>query len=424
MKGLIRRDVAVIGAGPAGIAAACLCAERGLSVIMLDPSFRVGGQIWRDGNREKLPAVARSWIARLESSSVSVVTGSSVVGTGAAGSLIVASADGVTHVAARSTVIATGARELLLPFPGWTLPGVVGAGGAQALLKEGASFRGRRVVVAGSGPLLLPVAAALATAGARVAHVLEQAGPVRLAHFASALIGEPAQLLRAAAFAASFRVDRYRSNAWIERAIGADHIDGVVIRSARGKRREVPCDLLCSGFGLIPSVELARALGCEIAQGSVVASSSQQTSKPGIYAAGEVCGVAGVENAVAQGSAAAYSIVGEPAPIQVRRQQARGRRMQSLISASFQVRREVLDLPDGDTILCRCEDVRQRELSAEWGWRETRLLTRMGMGSCQGRICGAAMQLRYGVQPGDARMPVFPVPVGALADQEPSGLRE
>ncbi len=168
--------VLVIGAGPAGIAAAVLAAECGKSVALLDENHAPGGQIWRGfeasqhGTHKKESRLPQEWFFRLSRSDVEVVSNCRVFGSGRAGELL-AEVDSmpVTYSGA-SIVLATVARERFLPFPGWTLPNVVGAGGLQALVQRGLPIADKRVVVAGSGPLLLAVAAHLAARGGDSKH--------------------------------------------------------------------------------------------------------------------------------------------------------------------------------------------------------------------------------------------------------------
>src|SRR5690606_25633719 len=199
---------------PAGIAAASRAAEAGRDVVVLDAAPRPGGQIWRHRRREELPARARAWLERFDRSGARLIAGVQVVdawtaadawaaagsrGAAPAGARRVAEVDGERlEEAADRVILATGARELFLPCPGWTLPNVFGVGGAQALVKAGASFAGQRGVVAGSGPLLLAVGATLASRGARVVVVAEQAGRGALARFGVALLGSPGRILQAA----------------------------------------------------------------------------------------------------------------------------------------------------------------------------------------------------------------------------------
>jgi len=314
---------------------------------------------------------------------------------------------------ASALVLATGARELFLPFPGWTLPWVVGAGGAQALLKQGVDFAGKRVVVSGSGPLLLPVAAALAKAGASVSHVLEQADLSSLARFSGTLLRTPSRLLQAAGYAMAFGPTRYSTGSWVVRADGTQNIESVEISSG-GTVKRIPCDVLCTGFGLIPSVELARLVGCEISNGAVTTDATQSSSVPNVYSVGEATGVAGVDSAIAQGITAAHSILGTAVPSSAGREARIGRSTVVQLAASFRLRKEVLNLAEPDTIVCRCEDVRERSITRGLTWRELKLRTRIGMGPCQGRVCGGAMKARFDIEQTDARSPVFPSPVAAL----------
>src|SRR5690606_13974024 len=189
-------------------------------------------------------------------------------------------------VEAPAMVLATGARELFLPFPGWTLPNVLGVGGAQALHKMGASFAGKVVVVAGSGPLLLPVAAVLARAGARIRMVAEQAPRTAVGRFAAGLWREPRNLVEAAGYRAAARAAPYRTGSWVVRARGEGRVQEVDI-SVGGRERTIPCDVLCTGFGLVPNLSLARLFGCVIADGAVEVDSLQRTSVEGIWCAGE-----------------------------------------------------------------------------------------------------------------------------------------
>src|SRR5581483_6873016 len=183
-------DVLVIGAGPAGIAAACAAAAAGAAVLAIDDNPAPGGQIWRGA---KLPE-ARRWIARLKASGAEMRNGMRALGPCGNRELL-AEREGEPHVIQyRKLILATGARELLLPFPGWTLPGVTGAGGLQALAQGGYPLEGKRVVVAGAGPLLLAVAAHLREHGAVIEAIAEQAPFGNLARFAVTIAASPSKL--------------------------------------------------------------------------------------------------------------------------------------------------------------------------------------------------------------------------------------
>src|SRR5579884_1653012 len=179
----MQADVLVVGAGPAGITAACTAAEAGARVVVADDNWSPGGQIWRNAESGGHTKEARRWIERLRASGAQVCSETRVLGPAGPQTLLAEHANKPVFIEWRKIVLATGARELLLPFPGWILPGVTGAGGLQAMVQAGVPVAGRRVVVAGSGPLLLAVAAHLREHGARILAVAEQAPFGSLARF-------------------------------------------------------------------------------------------------------------------------------------------------------------------------------------------------------------------------------------------------
>src|ERR1700733_10506035 len=193
-------DVLVMGGGRAGMAAAARAAECGVRVGIIDDNFGLGGQIWRghfddkqkhDNPRDAQRGEAARWANRVRISGVTALCEWRVVHQPETGVLLAENLDGFCELTYANLILATGARERFLPFPGWTLPNVVGVGGAQALLKSGMAVRGRRVVIAGTGPLLFHVAASLARAGANVALVAEQAARSSVMRFAARLWRSP-----------------------------------------------------------------------------------------------------------------------------------------------------------------------------------------------------------------------------------------
>ncbi|MEP6732458.1 MAG: FAD-dependent oxidoreductase, partial [bacterium] len=270
--------VLVVGAGPAGIAAAARAAESGRSVVLVDESPEIGGQIWRHQTRATLSVIAKTWIARVEGSSAKILRGTSVIDMHGDGNgyLVSTERNGVPLVVrANVLVLATGARERFLPFPGWTMPGVIGIGGAQALLKSGTSFAGKRIVIAGSGPLLLPVAASLKASGAKVMLVAEQASARSVMGFALGLLTKPATLAQAARYRVEFFGTPYRLGEWVAAARGNGAVAEVDITDGVSTRT-IACDVLCAAFGLVPNTELAQLLGCNISGGVVVVDAGQQ----------------------------------------------------------------------------------------------------------------------------------------------------
>jgi thioredoxin reductase len=412
-------DVAVIGAGPAGVAAAVRAAESGARTVVLDEGLVPGGQIYRHRPDAEAPEPARRWIESLARSGASVLGGASVfdvVREGDTFRVVAETADGVRVVTAKRLVLATGARELFLPFPGWTLPGVMGAGGAQALLKSGASVAGRTAVVAGSGPLLLAVAAALAKAGAEVALVAEQARSLALAGFGAGLLRFPGKLLEAARYRSEFLETPYRAGTWIARARGAGRVQSVVVTNGPDSY-EVPCDLAAVAFGLVPNTELARLLGCDLGRGAVLVDTGQETSVPGVFCAGEPCGVAGVDVAVAEGEIAGFGATGRAAPNgrRLARARASGRRLAARMERAFGPGAWLRAVALPDTIVCRCEDTPFSALRTCASAREAKLASRAGMGPCQGRVCGPAIEFLFGWDSDTVRPPARPALIGHLA---------
>ena len=414
-------DVLVVGAGPAGIAAACEAAEAGRSVAVLDDNPDAGGQIWRGGRRLAPPGTAATWLDRLMASGADLRAGTVVVDVVAAGGgqvYVTRGPAGNRRWRAGAIVIATGARERFLPFPGWTLPGVVGAGGLQALVKQGLHVSGRRVVVAGSGPLLLAVAELLVREGAVVAAVAEQAPLARLASFAARLLAHPAKLaqaigirrtvgavIRPGTFVAGVRRDGD--------ALVASLVSG---RPGRERREDIRCDILGCGWGLVPNTELARAIGCRIDRRAVVVDDLGRTDVRGVWAAGECTGVGGVDAALVEGRIAGLDAARRTeaarALLPARRSAAR---FAAALDRTFALDPRLAHLAADDTIVCRCEDVAAGRLRCHSNWREAKLLTRIGMGPCQGRVCGAAAETLFGWAPDDVRPPLFPVPLADVS---------
>ena len=394
----VTADVAVVGLGPAGVAAAVRAAEVGARVVALDEAHAPGGQIWRhrEASRGALPAQARRWIERLlrlPASRCRVLQGATVVDAPAPGVLLAVAGEIPLRIDATATILATGARERFLPFPGWTLPGVLGVGGAQALVKSGASVRGLRVVIAGSGPLLLPVAATWARAGARVLCVAEQASFARVARFTAALLAHPAK-------------------------IAADPALAVTLTDGR-RSWDVSCDVLACGFGLLPNLELARLLECRVTRGALVVDQEQRTTVAGVFAAGEACGVGGADLALVEGEIAALSATGRSeaaAALAPRRKRLRA--IARSLDSTFTLRDELRSLARPDTLVCRCEDVALGRLRPEWTPRQAKLYTRAGMGPCQGRVCGAALETIFGWPPDTVRPPLYPVRLDALKEAD------
>jgi NADPH-dependent 2,4-dienoyl-CoA reductase/sulfur reductase-like enzyme len=414
-------DVLVVGAGPAGLAAATAAAGHGCRVAVLDENPAAGGQIWRAGVSSAAGkeghARART-IAAFERSGAALLPGRCVVDAREPGTLQAVAEGRVESYGWERLIVATGARERLLPFPGWTMPGVFGAGGLQALVKGGFSVRGKRVVVAGTGPLLLAVAAHLREYGATVVAVAEQSSVGKVMPFAASLWKSPGKLAQGVRYRRTLGGTPYRVGWWPVSANGGDRLRSVTLTDGR-RRWTVECDALACGFHLIPNTELAQLLGCDLRDGVVAVDERQETSLAGIYCAGEPTGIAGVDAAVVQGEIAGLAAAGVrelPAKLLARR--ANENRFGDRMARAFSLRAELRTMARDETIVCRCEDVTLGLLRQRSGWTDAKLHTRCGMGPCQGRICGGAVETLFGWRAGSVRPPLFPIPVAAFCDNE------
>jgi NADPH-dependent 2,4-dienoyl-CoA reductase/sulfur reductase-like enzyme len=311
-------------------------------------------------------------------------------------------------------ILATGARERFLPFPGWTLPNVMGAGGLQALVKTGLPIEGRKVVIAGTGPLLLAVAAYLLDQGANVLVIAEQASSLRLAKFGLRLLNEKTKRRSAIELKRKLKGIQYLSSCWPVAAHGHDKLERVTLQR-RGKRWQVACDYLACGFHLVPNLELAELLGCKIVNGAVSVDQFQQTTVAQVYAAGEATGIGGLELSLVEGEVAGLTAAGRRTEAQkLFSVRAKGKTFGRILNETFALREELRDLVTPETIVCRCEDVVFERLKQHDSWRAAKLQTRCGMGPCQGRVCGAAVEFLFGWQFSSVRPPILPVRVESL----------
>ncbi|MFE6332292.1 NAD(P)/FAD-dependent oxidoreductase [Streptomyces sp. NPDC057806] len=454
-----RPHLAVIGAGPAGLAATAAAAAHGLRVTLIDAAPEAGGQFYRRPpaalrarHPEALHHQWRTWErlrdglhTHVKAETVRQLTGHHVW-------LVERRRHGFTvhalvgpeqrepaEVRADAVLLATGGYEKVLPFPGWTLPGVVTAGGAQAMLKGGLAVSGRTAVVAGTGPLLLPVATGLAAAGVHVAALVDSAAPVAFVRRSRALLAEPAKVLEGAGYAARLLRHRVRTltGHTVVEAHGTARLEAVTVaaldRAGRvrpGTGRRIPCATLAVGHGMLPGADLAETLGCRLDALAVHVDDEQRTDVPGVWAAGETTGIGGSALSLAEGHIAGRSAAARlqgtaPDP----RAWAAAGRTRTRLRAFFAALDTVCappahwaDLITDDTVVCRCEEVTGgaiREAVAGLGAgdaRTVKLLTRAGMGWCQGRMCGPAVAGLAGCALTPSRGPFArPVPLGVLA---------
>ncbi|MDT0444763.1 NAD(P)/FAD-dependent oxidoreductase [Streptomyces johnsoniae] len=478
-------DAAVVGAGPAGLAAAVSAAAAGLRVALIDAAAQAGGQFWRHPDERAAADAADATDAADESAgqhdwrTFTRLRGElarhigahrvhhlplhqvwTIDREGAAPftlrlTPVLPEERGAAtrDVAARALILCPGGYDRQLPVPGWTLPGVMAAGGVQALLKGHRTLAGRRAVVAGTGPFLLPVATGLAEAGAQVLAVCEAARPTRWLRHPLDASRAPAKALEGAGYAAALLRHRvpYLTRTAVTHVHGDDEVNGVTLERIDGSGRVVPgherrldADLVAFGWGFTPSLELVLAVGAGTGQGedgSLVATVDRvrRTDVPGVYVAGEATGVGGAAKAVAEGELAGLTAaVDQGRPASRRRGRvllgriARAEAFASAMHRAHPVPEHWNEWLTPQTTVCRCEEVTAGDLSAaqdDLGAgdpRTAKMLARPGMGWCQGRVCGFAaaglLASRAGrpaeesdLRPLAKRPLAAPVPLGELA---------
>jgi D-hydroxyproline dehydrogenase subunit alpha len=460
-------DLAVVGAGPAGLSAAVAAAERGLRVALVDGAAQTGGQYWRHPDERHLASYAhpestghhhwkhyRDLRAKLhravERGGLVHVAGRHVWRIDRGDTLLLRTtaayeADAVAPaertIRAERIVLATGAYDRQLPVPGWTIPGVMAAGGVQALLKANQVTAGRRAVVAGTGPFLLSVAAGLANAGVDVVAVCDANALTRWAATPLRAVQEPGKLLEGAGYAATFVKSRIplHTRTVVTRVEGVGRVSRVAVArvDARGRvrpgtERTIEADLVALGWGFTPQLELAIGLGAQTridVDSSLIAvvDPDQRSTVPGVYLAGEVTGIGGAVQSCVEGELAALTAAVDAGHAddprtrrRLRRRIARGRRFAVGMHRASPVPADWSSWLADDTVVCRCEEVDAHtvrrtvhDLAADDA-RDVRVTARPGMGLCQGRVCGFALSCLVSAETGRAAVP---------ADMEPLAKR-
>lgn len=482
--GVAPADVAVVGAGPAGLSAAVVAAEHGLDVVLIDAGSQTGGQYWRHPDERHTDAFSspestghHHWAhytdlrtrlrAVIAAGRLRHLSGRQVWRTDRIDDRIALRTSAVGGVDAlppeerttwaRRLVIATGAYDRQLPVPGWTLPGVMAAGGVQAMLKANQVRAGRRAVVAGTGPFLLSVAAGLAEAGVEVVEVCDANALSRWAATPLRALQEPGKLWEGVQYARTFvrhRVPlRTRTVVTAVRGTGRASAVDIAKVDARGRirpgtTRTVEADLVAFGWGFTPQLELAVGLGLrtriDVDESLVIdVDDDLRTSDPLVLAAGEVTGIGGAIASCAEGELVAAVVardLGRPVDSRSmdrhRRRLRRGRRFAVGMHRASPVPADWDRWLTPDTHVCRCEEVTAAEVTdAVHGLgaddaRDVRVTARPGMGLCQGRVCGFALSKLVATGTGDDvdaaalesltnRQVGVPVSLGDLADLVP-----
>lgn len=437
-------DIAVVGAGPAGLAAAVTAAEHGMNVVLIDAGGQPGGQYWRHPDERYIVddeshghhgwKVFTSLRNRLhiqqQHGRINYQTRRQVwfveqpENDEAPWQLhTISTVEGIitdsmpNRIRARRLVLCPGGYDRQLPIPGWDLPGAMAAGGVQSLIKGNRTIAGRRAVVAGTGPFLLPVAVGLADAGVEVVAICEAGN---LTGWAKNFLGAaqmPSKAAEGAEYVSALLKHRipYKPLTVVSSIEGDGQVQAATLSRVNvdgslraGTEQSVEVDLVATGWGFTPSMELIQAVGAETkldVDESLVAvvDDLQHSSVDRVYIAGEATGVGGAVMAVAEGELAALSAT-KDSRIQV--PTSRINKLKGIIrrSAAFAksmhsahpVPDKWMDWITDDTIICRCEEVVYSEVCharddlAASEARALKLLARPGMGWCQGRICGFA----------------------------------
>ncbi|WP_409284618.1 FAD-dependent oxidoreductase [Pseudomonas protegens] len=401
-------QILIVGSGPAGLAAARAASHSARSIVLIDDNPRPGGQIWRQGPTPSPAAAERFQV--VQHPAVRYLGATRVIAALGPHRLLLEDARQAWQLDFEQLILCCGAQELLLPFPGWTLPGVTGAGGLQALLKNGLSLRGKTLVIAGSGPLLLATAATARQAGARLLRVLEQAPATAVLGFASQLWRWPSKLAQAV----QLLTPAYRCNAHVVEALGDRQLQRVRIRQGR-HLAELACDYLACGFGLVPNTRLASHLGCRLEQGAIVVDPQQRSSLPQVLAAGECTGIGGSELALIEGEIAGCVASGQSARAATLIDRRRHwQDFAARLQRHFALQPQILQLARPDTLFCRCEDVPYAAIASATDWNSAKLHSRCGMGACQGRVCASAARRLFDWPEVAPRSPLVPARVATL----------
>jgi NADPH-dependent 2,4-dienoyl-CoA reductase/sulfur reductase-like enzyme len=465
-------DLLIVGAGPAGMQAAVTARRHGLDVLVVDEQPSPGGQIWR--NVEAVSGTPRAAIlgssyagggaaiARFRGSGAAYEPRTQVWqiepgGTAGPASAYMTRDGAAARAEARCLLLATGAQERPVPFPGWTLPGVMTVGAAQILLKSSGQIPDGPAWIAGNGPLPLLYATQLLKAGGRLAGFLDTTPSARRAAasrgFLGAVFAAPGDIAKGISWIATLRragVTIVRGATGVE-ALGGEVLEKLCYRDAAGTETIVPASVLLVHEGIVPTIHPTLAVGCAHRWNAPQACFAPEldewgeTSQPGIFVAGDGAGIGGGAAAGPRGAIAALAIAARlgrlsaaEAEVAARSERVALRRAlasRPFLDALYSPRPEIL-VPEDRTLVCRCEEITAAEVRAQVAYgrpgpNQVKAFTRAGMGPCQGRQCAytvahilADAERRAVPDLGlyRARPPLKPITIGELAALDETSL--
>ncbi len=468
MNDRIISPLTVVGAGPAGIMAAYTAAEAGVDVTIIDDNPLPGGQYYRQSPPEfKFSNPIDAYSGRVDASplyqkldhpKIRTIYNTQVWGVFDQRTLALADLEKSYLIQSDRIILATGAYDRPLAFPGWTLPGVFGAGATLRMIKTQWVLPGKRVLLAGLGPLQLALADALLKLGVNVVCVAEAADPFNKWQQLPKFWGHWDRLGEAFSYFMSLQKHKTHLlfNHVIVEASGKDQVQSAKIARLNqqgmpipGTERQFEVDAICLGYGLLPSYQLASALGCKLRFDDhlswyiPVHNEKMETSQEGVFVAGDVTDISGAKVAVLEGEVAGLEAAHQLGLISqtlrdkhlapVYSKLRRLNRLASALQAIYAFRPGLTTLAKDDTLLCRCEEVtygqvKQALADGAADLHQVKLHTRAGMGYCQSRFCSvliapliaqATGQSLSELHPFTVRPPISPIPLRVLATGAP-----
>lgn len=400
--------IIVIGAGPAGLAAALAASRNGTEVALVDSAPRMGGQYWRHrksvtGYKSERADLLFSHVAAAES--ITHISEATVWSAEHVGDMVkINYLQGGTEnsLVGEKLIVATGAYDRALPYPGWDRPGSMTPGAAQSLLKGHGVLPGQRIIVAGTGPFLLPVATGLAEAGAEIVGLFDANSPLRWSLSPRALLSNISKFSELIYYGRA--LNKYGIRPQFGRAVTAFE-DGVATISKvnsrfslTGEYSKLKVDVVAVGWGFLPDLTLGGILGCSQkvdTDGTAIFSvdNLQRSSQANIWIAGEATGIGGADLSLIEGEIAGLAASDQEIPHSLLRKRSCKQLFADALKRSYPVRDGWREWISPSTTICRCEEVNFEEIKdsvSELGAEDSRtakLFTRAGMGLCQGRMC-------------------------------------